>query len=202
MRQKEKLAAQSEELSQQSKDILINKMTMLEQEDTLEEQEGKIADRERMIAEKDEQLENLTMKLNDVENLMDEVADIAYDKAVDAITAEVIIETQNQDIARLGSVRKWVEDPKIKRSKVERAFGIKVLDNAADFLRKGIDRIIAVVKKKFLQPEVKKQKTEEIKREARKSIYTYLEEAKAELAAKRAMQQDPLAEKKHYDMGR
>ena len=191
MRQKEKLAEQSEELSQQSKDILINKMTLLEQEDTLEEQEGKIADRDRMIAEKDEQLEDLTMKLNDVENLMDEVADIAYDKAVDAITAEVIIETQNQDIARLGSVRKWVEDPKIKRSKAERAFGIKVLDNAADFLRKGIDRIIAAVKKKFLQPEVKKQKTEEIKREARKSIYTYLEEARAELAAKRAMQPQP-----------
>ena len=112
-----------------------------------------------------------------------------YDeKAVDAITAEVIIETQNQDIARLDSVRKWVEDPKIKRSKAERAFGIKVLDNAADFLKKGIDRIIAAVKKKFLQPEVKKQKTEEIKREARKSIYTYLEEARAELAEKRAMQ--------------
>ena len=82
--------------------------------------------------------------------------------------------------------------------------GTILLDNAADFLRKGIDRIIAAVKKKFLQPEVKKQKTEEIKREARKSIYTYLEEARAELAAKRAMQPqlETPAKKKQYDMDR
>ena len=200
MRQKEKLAEQSEELSQQSKDILINKMTLLEQEDTLEEQEGKIADRDRMIAEKDEKLENLTLKLNDVETLMDEVVDIAYEKAVDAITSEVIIETQNQDIARLDSVRKWVENPNIKRSKAERAFGIKVLDNAADFLKKGIDRIIAAVKKKFLQPEVKKQKTEEIKREARPSVLAWLRQPHPELQ-KQPEQIQP-AKKKHYDMDR
>ena len=198
------LMRQKEKLSQQSKDILINKMTLMEQKDTLDEQQEKIAARDRMITEKDAELEDITLKLNDVETLMDEVADIAYDKAVDAITAEVIIETQNQDIARLDSVRKWVEDPKVKRTKSERAFGIKVVDTAADFLKKGIDRIIAAVKKKFLRPEVKKQKTAEIKQEARKSIYTYLEEAKAELATKHAMQaqQEPPAKKKHYDMDR
>ena len=110
MRQKQKLDLQDRAIQMQ-KDVLLT------QDKTIHEKQDEIKSQSQQIADNKEKLDELTVKLDDVESLMDEVADIAYEKAVDAITAEVIIETQNQDIARLDSVRKWVEDPKIKRSK-------------------------------------------------------------------------------------
>ena len=193
MRQKQKLELQGEA-------IISNNIILAEQNETLTEQHEEIAYRDELLEKKEDRLRELTVKLDDVETLMDEVADIAYEKAVDAITAEVIIETQNQDLARLDQVRKWVENPDIKRSKAERAFGLSVVDNAADFLRKGIDRIIAAVKKKFLRPEVKKQKTEEIKREARPSVIAWLQQPHPEL--KETPEKNQPAKKKQYDMDR
>ena len=101
MRQKEKLAKQARE-------IMVNRLTLAEQEDTLSDQHDRITDRDKLIAEKDEKLEELTLKVNDVEALMDEVADAAYKKAVEAVTAEVIMQTQEQEIAEMGNYRKWL----------------------------------------------------------------------------------------------
>lgn len=192
MRQKQKLA-------EQSKDILINKMTLLEQSDELEMQDEKIADRDKLIAEKDEKIEDLTLKLNDVEKLMDEVAEAAYEKAVEAVTAEVIIQTQNQEIAEMGNYRKWLESPERKLSKKERETALSWVDRIGDFLKKSSHKVALAVKKKLLGPEVRKQKTTEITREAWPSILQLL---KRPLPTQDENRELVRTRKESYDMDR
>ena len=45
------------------------------------------------LAAQEQELEELTMKIEDVEALVDEVADIAYDKAVEVVADTVKLET-------------------------------------------------------------------------------------------------------------
>ena len=47
---------------------------------------------------REQKLEELTMKIEDVEALVDEVADIAYDKAVEVVADTVKLETHKEDI--------------------------------------------------------------------------------------------------------
>lgn len=46
----------------------------------------------------EQKLEELTLKIEDVETLIDDVADIAYDKAVEVVTDTVRVETHKEDI--------------------------------------------------------------------------------------------------------
>lgn len=50
------------------------------------------------VAAQEQKLEELTMKIEDVEALVDEVADIAYDKTVEVVADTVKLETHKEDI--------------------------------------------------------------------------------------------------------
>lgn len=53
-------------------------------------------------------MEELTMKIEDVEALVDEVADIAYDKAVEVVADTVKLETHKEDIKLVEQSKAWV----------------------------------------------------------------------------------------------
>lgn len=50
------------------------------------------------VAAQEQKLEELTMKIEDVEALLDEVADITYDKTVEVVADIVKLETHKEDI--------------------------------------------------------------------------------------------------------
>ena len=56
-------------------------------------------------------LDRLTLKIEDVEALIDEVSDIAYDKAVEVVTDEVRVETHKEDIRLVEQSKAWVLSP-------------------------------------------------------------------------------------------
>ena len=63
-----------------------------------------------------EQIEELTLKLSDVDALIDEVADIVYDKAVETLTDEVIRQTARPSIqSRLAEKQKEISEKEAKR---------------------------------------------------------------------------------------
>ena len=66
-------------------------------------------------------MEELTMKIEDVEALVDEVADIAYDKAVEVVADTVKLETHKEDIKLVEQSKAWVLSPERKASKKEMA---------------------------------------------------------------------------------
>ena len=53
-------------------------------------------------------LDTLTLKIEEVEALIDEVSDIAYDKAVEVVTDEVRVETHKEDIRLVEQSKAWV----------------------------------------------------------------------------------------------
>ena len=64
----------------------------------LEKQDYILFKQKEQLAAQEQKLEELTMKIEDVEALVDEVADIAYDKAVEVVADTVKLETHKEDI--------------------------------------------------------------------------------------------------------
>ena len=69
------------------------------------------------LAAQEQKLEELTMKIEDVEALVDKVADIAYDKTVEVVADTVKLETHKEDIKLVEQSKAWVLSPKRKASK-------------------------------------------------------------------------------------
>ncbi len=69
-----------------------------EKEKELEEREGLIEEKGRELSEKQAALATVTMKIADIESLVEEVADTAYEKACEVVADTVRAETQKEDI--------------------------------------------------------------------------------------------------------
>lgn len=66
------------------------------------------------MAAQEQKLEELTLKIEDVETLVEEVSDIAYDKAVEVVTDTVRLETHKEDIRLVEETKNWVLSPERK----------------------------------------------------------------------------------------
>ena len=55
----------------------------------LEKQDYILMKQKEQLAAQEQKLEELTLKIEDVDNLFDEVSSVAYDKAVEVVTDEV-----------------------------------------------------------------------------------------------------------------
>ena len=126
-----------------------------------------------------EKLEELVMKIEDVESLIDEVSEIAYDKAVEVVTATVKKETHLEDIQMVEESKNWVLSPERKASKKEHEYAAKRLDGVIAKIKNAMQSAVLKIQNKLMQPEVKKAGTEEIKKQARTSVLSKLANAKA-----------------------
>ena len=66
------------------------------------------------LAAQEQKLEELTLKIEDVETLVEEVSDIAYDKAVEVVTDTVRQETHKEDLRLVEETKNWVLSPERK----------------------------------------------------------------------------------------
>lgn len=94
----------------------------------LEKQDYILFKQKEQLAAQEQKLEELTMKIEDVEALVDEVADIAYDKAVEVVADTVKLETHKEDIKLVEQSKAWVLSPERKASKKEVEYAVKRLD--------------------------------------------------------------------------
>lgn len=69
--------------------------------------------KEQMAAQ-EQKLEELTLKIEDVETLLEDVSDVAYDKAVEVVTDKVREQTQLEDLEVIEKYRKSVVSPNAK----------------------------------------------------------------------------------------
>ena len=118
------------------------------------------------------------MKIEDVEALIDEVSDIAYDKAVEVVTAPVKKETHLEDIRLVEESKNWVLSPERKASKKEREYAAKRLDGIIAKIKNAMQSAVLKIQNKLMQPEVKRAGTEQIKTKARTSVLSKLANAK------------------------
>lgn len=144
----------------------------------LEKQDFILAKQKEQITLQTQKLENLTFKIEDVEALIDEVSDIAYDKAVEVVTDIVRQETHEKDIQLVEESKKWVLSPERKASKKEREYAAKRLDGVITKIKNTMQTAVQKIQTALLQPEIKKSGTEQIKTQARASVLDKLNRKK------------------------
>lgn len=135
----------------------------------LEKQEFIIQAQKEKIVRQEQKIKDQEEKIMDNETLIDEVAEIAYDKAVEVVTEKVRVQTQEEDIRILDQLcNSIVQNP--NNSDKAKSITKNVIKMAKDKLRNATKAVIAKVQKNLQEPEVRKTNTEQIKKKARTSI--------------------------------
>ena len=122
------------------------------------------------LAAQGQKLEELTLKIEVVDNLIDEVSSVAYDKAVELVTEEVKTMTHQEDIDMIEDTKAWLQSPERKAPKKERDYAIARLDGVIGKIRRAMQSTLEKVKSTLLRPDKKKAVTEEIKKQAKPSV--------------------------------
>lgn len=174
----------------------------LEKQDyILMKQKEKLADQKEQIAQQEQALEELTLRIEDVEMLIDEVSDVAYDKAVEVVTDRVRLETQKEDLTLIEDYKKWVTSSERNIPKDKRDFVGKCLDAVQNKLIKAAQKVLNAVKDTMMNPKVKAESKEEIKKKAKSSVLDKLNQHR-KLIADRDSDTDRTRLQKNKEMER
>ena len=160
----------------------------------LEKQDFILAKQKEQLAAQQSKLDELTLKVNDMETLIDEVSAAAYDKAVEVVTDVVRTETRKEDMRMIEDTKKWVLSPERKAPKVTREYTAKHLDTVLDKFLKTMQTTATRLKEKLLKPDVRQKGKEQVKEKARDSVLQLLNRLQAE-QAQRNPSAPPTAEK-------
>ena len=74
----------------------------------LEKQDFILAKQKERLAAQQSKLDELTLKVSDMETLLENVSAAAYDKAVEVVTDVVRTETRKEDMRMIEDTKKWV----------------------------------------------------------------------------------------------
>ena len=146
----------------------------------LEKQDFILAKQKEQLAAQQSKLDELTLKVSDMETLIDEVSATAYDKAVEAVTGVVRTETRKEDMRMIEDTKKWVLSPERKAPQPTREYAAHRLDTVLDKFLKTMQTTAARLQEKLLKPEVRQKGKEQVKEKARDSVLQLLNRLQAE----------------------
>ena len=148
----------------------------------LEKQDFILAKQKEQLAAQQTKLDELTLRVNDMETLIDEVSAAAYDKAVEVVTDVVRTETRKEDMRMIEDTKKWVLSPERKAPKATREYVAKHLDGILNKFLKTMQTTATRLQEKLLKPEVRQKGKEQVKEKARDSVLQLLNRLQAEQA--------------------
>ena len=151
----------------------------------LEKQDFILAKQKEQLAAQQNKLDELTLKVNDMETLIDEVSAAAYDKAVEVVTDVVRTETRKEDMRMIEDTKKWVLSPERKAPQATREYAAHRLDGVLDKFLKTMQTTAARLQEKLLKPEVRQKGKEQVKEKARDSVLQLLNRLQAEQAQRK-----------------
>ena len=148
----------------------------------LEKQDFILAKQKEQLAAQQNKLDELTLKVNDVETLIDEVSAVAYDKAVEVVTDVVRTETRKEDMRMIEDTKKWVLSPERKAPQATREYAAHRLDTVLDKFLKTMQTTATRLQEKLLKPDVRQKGKDQVKEKARDSVLQLLNRLQAEQA--------------------
>ena len=148
----------------------------------LEKQDFILAKQKAQLAAQQSKLDELTLKVNDMETLIDEVSAAAYDKAVEVVTDVVRTETRKEDMRMIEDTKKWVLSPERKALQATREYAAKHLDTVLDKFLKTMQTTATRLQEKLLRPDIRQKGKEQVKEKARDSVLQLLNRLQAEQA--------------------
>ena len=157
----------------------------------LEKQDFILAKQKEQLAAQQNKLDELTLKVSDMETLLEDVSAAAYDKAVEVVTDVVRTETRTEDMRMIEDTKKWVLS---KAPQTTREYAANRLNNVLNKFLKTMQTTTARLQEKLLKPEVRQKGKEQVKEKARDSVLQLLNRLQAE-QAQRNPSAPPTAEK-------
>ena len=146
----------------------------------LEKQDYILAKQKEQLAAQQSKLEELTLKVSDMETLLEDVSAAAYDKAVEVVTDVVCTETRKEDMRMIEDTKKWVLSPERKAPKATREYASHRLDDVLNKFLKTMQTTAARLQEKLLKPAVRQKGKEQVKEKARDSVLQLLSRLQAE----------------------
>ena len=146
----------------------------------LEKQDYILAKQKEQLAAQQSKLDELTLKVSDMETLLEDVSAAAYDKAVEVVTDAVRTETRKEDMRMIEDTKKWVLSPERKAPQATREYAAHRLDTVLDKFLKTMQTTAARLQEKLLKPEVRQKGKEQVKEKARDSVLQLLNRLQAE----------------------
>ena len=148
----------------------------------LEKQDFILAKQKEQLVAQQNKLDKLTLKVNDMETLIDEVSAAAYDKAVEVVTDVVRTETRKEDMRMIEDTKKWVLSSERKAPQATREYAAHRLDGVLDKFLKTMQTTTARLQEKLLKTEARQKGKEQVKEKARNSVLQLLNRLQAEQA--------------------
>ena len=136
----------------------------------LEKQDYILMKQKEKTEEQEQRLEELALKVEDMETLIDEVSEAAYDKAVEVVTDTVREQTQLEDLKVIEAYQKSVTSPKANNSPQVVKLSNMLLDRVKEKLKEAAGKVLAKVQNVLQKPEVREAGKEKIKEKARESV--------------------------------
>ena len=121
----------------------------------LEKQDYILAKQKEQLSAQQNRLDELTLKVSDMETLLEDVSAAAYDKAVEVVADVVRTETRKEDMRMIEDTKKWVLSPERKAPQSTREYTAKHLDSVLDKFLKTMQTTAARLQEKLLKPEVR-----------------------------------------------
>ena len=146
----------------------------------LEKQDFILSKQKEQLAAQQSKLDELTLKVSDMETLLDDVSAAAYDKAVEVVTDVVRTETRKEDMRMIEDTKKWVLSPERKAPQTTREYAAHRLDTVLDKFLKTMQTTATRLQEKLLKPEVRQKGKEQVKEKARNSVLQLLNRLQAE----------------------
>ena len=172
--QREILTETSQAIEEREKKIGKAEKAIAEKEKILKKHDEVIAEKKQELSQKQTALEDVTMKLADMETLVDEVAGQAYEKACEVVTNTVRQETQKEDIKILDDYSKWLSASERTADKKLRDYAVRRLETLKEKFVKSTKGIRGKVTKSLQEPERKQENLEQVKTTARISLKAQL----------------------------
>ena len=160
----------------------------------LEKQDFILAKQKELLSAQQNRLDELTLKVSDMETLLEDVSAAAYDKAVEVVTETVRTETRKEDMRMIEDTKKWVLSPERKAPQPTREYAAHRLDGVLDKFLKTMQTTATRLQEKLLKPEVRQKGKEQVKEKARDSVLQLLNRLQAE-QEQRKPSAPPIAEK-------
>ena len=146
----------------------------------LEKQDFILAKQKELLSAQQNRLDELTLKVSDMETLLEDVSAAAYDKAVEVVTETVRTETRKEDMRMIEDTKKWVLSPERKAPQATREYAAHRLDAVLDKFLKTMQTTAARLQEKLLKPEARQKGKEQVKEKARDSVLQLLNRLQAE----------------------
>lgn len=150
------------------------------QEYIREKTKEQIAELETQLVDVNERLEENERKLSDTNALIDEISEVAYEKAIELVSYESSKATREEDIAAINHQIEWLSSDERKASKEKRSFAVKYFEGLKEKISKLADGVAEKIKDFLLEPKKKTENVNVIAVETKKSFMDQITEAKKE----------------------